>query len=118
MGLLDRTFPNSVYSAPTVLLRESYREGAKVCKRTLANLSGLATPLIESIRAALRGDVLHLAGPIEVERAHSHRSRLLLSRRANSRIFFQTRMRSTPSSRCNSSTIEARSETGASSSKV
>ena len=30
-------------SPPTVLLRESYREGAKVRKRTLANLSSLST---------------------------------------------------------------------------
>ncbi|MDN8618147.1 hypothetical protein [Variovorax ginsengisoli] len=30
-------------SPPTVLLRESYREGSKVGKRTLANLSSLST---------------------------------------------------------------------------
>ena len=46
-------------STPTVLLRESYRVGSKVCKRTLANLSSLGTAQIESIRAALRGEVLH-----------------------------------------------------------
>ena len=51
-------------------------------------------------------------------RCQFHKPRLLLSRRANSRIFFQTSVRSTPSSRCNSSTIDASSETGASSSKV
>ena len=45
-------------STPTVLLRESYREGAKVCKRTLANLSDLAASQIESIRAILRGENL------------------------------------------------------------
>ena len=45
-------------STPTVLLRESYREGAKVCKRTLANLSDLAASQIDSIRAALRGEIL------------------------------------------------------------
>ena len=45
-------------STPTVLLRESYRQGAKVCKRTLANLSDLAASQIESIRAILRGENL------------------------------------------------------------
>jgi len=45
-------------SSPTVLLRESYREGAKVCKRTLANLSALSAAQVQMIRASLRGDVL------------------------------------------------------------
>ena len=45
-------------SSPTVLLRESYREGSKVCKRTLANLSALSTAQVQMIRATLRGDVL------------------------------------------------------------
>ena len=44
-------------SPPTVLLRESYREGNKVGKRTLANLSSLSAAQIEAIRAALRGEV-------------------------------------------------------------
>jgi transposase len=44
-------------SPPTVLLRESYREGTKVRKRTLANLSSLSGLQIEAIRAALRGEV-------------------------------------------------------------
>jgi transposase len=43
-------------SPPTVLLRESYREGSKVGKRTLANLSSLSAAQIEAIRAALRGE--------------------------------------------------------------
>ena len=43
-------------SPPTVLLRESYREGNKVGKRTLANLSDLSAAQIEAIRAALRGE--------------------------------------------------------------
>ncbi len=45
-------------SAPTVLLRESYREGSKVGKRTLANLSSLSAAQIEAIRATLRGEAL------------------------------------------------------------
>ncbi len=43
-------------SPPTVLLRESYREGPKVLKRTLANLSSLSVAQIEAIRATLRGE--------------------------------------------------------------
>ena len=45
-------------SRPTFLLRESYREGARVRKRTLANLSTLSTEQIEAIRAVLRGEPL------------------------------------------------------------
>ncbi len=45
-------------SASTVLLRESYRDGSKVCKRTLANLSALSAAQVQMIRATLRGDVL------------------------------------------------------------
>jgi transposase len=49
-------------AAPTVLLRESYRKGAKVCKRTLANLSALSAAQVQMIRATLRGEVLQ---PVE-----------------------------------------------------
>ncbi len=60
-------------STPTVLLRESYREGAKVCKRTLANLSGLAAFQIDSIRAALRGEALcPVAQTFEITRSLAH----------------------------------------------
>lgn len=45
-------------SPPTVLLRESYREGGKVHKRTLANLSALSSAQVQMIRATLRGDVV------------------------------------------------------------
>ena len=50
-------------SPATVLLRESYREGSKVRKRTLANLSSLSPAQIESIRATLRGDSLAPSSP-------------------------------------------------------
>jgi len=45
-------------SSPTVLLRESYREGKAVKKRTLANLSELSMDQIEQIRRVLRGESL------------------------------------------------------------
>jgi transposase len=44
-------------SPPAVLLRESYREGGKVKKRTLANLSKLPPQVIEGLRSLLRGGV-------------------------------------------------------------
>ena len=46
---------------PAYLLRESYREGARVRKRTLANLSSLSDEQILAIRAVLRGEQL---GPL------------------------------------------------------
>lgn len=44
-------------SPPAVLLRESYREGNKVRKRTLANLSKLPSETIDSLRIVLKGGV-------------------------------------------------------------
>jgi transposase len=43
---------------PTYLLRESFREGQRVRKRTLANLSALSDEQIEAIRRVLRGEPL------------------------------------------------------------
>src|SRR5919204_731901 len=49
-----------VYTAH--LLRRSYREGGKVKKETLANLSHLPEEVIELIRGALRGQRFLAAG--------------------------------------------------------
>lgn len=46
------------HSAPAVLLRESWREGKKTYKRTLANLSSLPMDQIELIRRVLKGEPL------------------------------------------------------------
>ena len=46
---------------PTYLLRESFREGRSVRKRTLANLSALSDAQIAAIRRVLRGE--HLCPP-------------------------------------------------------
>ena len=60
-------------SRPAVLLRESYRDGAKVRNRTLANLSDWPAERIETLRAALRGDKLVPAGEgLEIVRALPH----------------------------------------------
>ena len=49
-------------SPPAVLLRESYREGGKVKKRTLLNLSGWPAELVEGFKALLKGGKVLSAG--------------------------------------------------------
>src|SRR5215469_12587694 len=50
-------------SPPAILLRESYREGNKIKKRTLANLSDWPAAKIEALRRALRGDAVAPTSP-------------------------------------------------------
>ncbi len=45
-------------SPPAILLRESFRDGRRVKKRTLANLSKLPTDAIDALRRILRGERL------------------------------------------------------------
>ena len=45
-------------SRPTILLRQSYRQGNRVRKRTIANLTLLPPDVIEILRRALRGEKL------------------------------------------------------------
>ena len=52
-------------SASAVLLRESYREGSKVRKRTLANLSKLPASVVDGLRVLLQGGTA-IARPEEV----------------------------------------------------
>jgi len=60
-------------SSPTVLLRETFREGSRVCKRTLANLSSLSAVQVEIIRAALKGESLVPIGQaFEITRSSPH----------------------------------------------
>jgi Transposase DDE domain len=62
-------------SRPAVLLRESYREGDRVKKRTLANLSDWPAHKIEALKAVLRGAGLAtqaLAQAFEVVRSLPH----------------------------------------------
>lgn len=49
-------------SPPAVLLRESYREGGKVKKRTLANFSSLSPERIRVLQKVFRGELDYLAG--------------------------------------------------------
>lgn len=60
-------------SPPAVLLRESYREGTKVRKRTLANLSALSAEQVDAIRRTLRGERLVPIGELfEIVRSRHH----------------------------------------------
>lgn len=83
-------------SKPAYLLRESYREGGKVKKRTLANLSLLPIEQIERIRQILRGEQL---APVEtlfeaVTSAHHGHVQAVLS--AMKRLGFDALLSSRP----------------------
>ena len=60
-------------SPPAILLRESFREGKKILKRTLANLSALSLPQAEAIRAVLKGQPLAAVDEVfEIIRSRPH----------------------------------------------
>src|ERR1700752_1307450 len=61
-------------SPPAILLRESFREGGKVKKRTLLNLSDWPPPLIAGLRALLKGGSVLAPGetPFEIQRSWPH----------------------------------------------
>jgi hypothetical protein len=61
-------------SPPAILLRESFREGGKVKKRTLLNLSDWPPALVEGMRALLQGGTVLPLGepPFAIRRAWPH----------------------------------------------
>jgi transposase len=67
------TIPNR-NSPPAILLREGYREGGKVLKRTLANLSSWDPQLVEHFRVLLKGGVAveSASSVLIIERALPH----------------------------------------------
>ena len=66
------TIPNRK-SRPAYLLRESVREGRRVTKRTLANLSSLPLDQIEMIRRVLKGEKLGaVEGGLDVIQSRHH----------------------------------------------
>jgi len=74
VGMHIHVIPNRD-SPPTVLLRESFRDGKTVKKRTLANLSSLPAEQIELIRQVLRGEKLVAPASlfeIDASRHHGH----------------------------------------------
>jgi len=73
------TVPNRS-SPPAILLREARREGKKIVKRTLANLSHWPGEQVEAFRLLLRGERLVPAGELfRIQRAlpHGHVEALL-----------------------------------------
>lgn len=68
------TVPNR-NSRPAILLREGWREGRKVCKRTLANLTDWPARQVEALRRVLRDEPLvspEEAFAIERSLPHGH----------------------------------------------
>lgn len=68
------TVPNRT-SPPAILLRETWREGPTIRKRTLANLSAWPAQKIDALRRVLRGEVLVPAGELFTtvrSRPHGH----------------------------------------------
>jgi Transposase DDE domain len=62
------------HSPPAILLRESFREGGKVKKRTLLNLSDWPAPLVAGLRALLKGGTVLAPGetPFQIQRSWPH----------------------------------------------
>jgi transposase len=90
-------------SPPAVLLRESYRKGDRVRKRTVANLSSLPDDQIEMIRRVLKGE--KLTAPEDLfdivpggSRLHGHVDAVLI---AMKRLRFESLLGSRPSSQRN-----------------
>lgn len=68
------TVPNRT-SPPAILLRESWREGKSIRKRTLANLSAWPEQKRDALRRLLRGEILVPAGELfrtVCSRPHGH----------------------------------------------
>ena len=84
-------------AAPTPLLRESFREGDRVRKRTLANLSALSVDQIDSIRAILRGEQLRNVTEHFEVLASPHHGHVHAVRSAMERLGFERLLASRPS---------------------
>ena len=84
-------------SPPAVLLRESYREGTKVRKRTLANLSALSAEQVDAIRRTLKGETLvPVADLFEIVRSRHH-GHVQAIRTAMKQLGFESLIASRPS---------------------
>ena len=75
MSIHIDVIPNRTYK-PTILLRKAWREGKKVRRDTLTNLTHWPEHLVEALRASLKGGVVfqdpHDAFPIERSLPHGH----------------------------------------------
>ena len=77
------TVPNR-NSRPAILLREGWREGAKVKKRTIANLTDGPQAKIDALRMVLSGQkVMALDDPLAVYSGHGPATAIGDERRTN-----------------------------------
>jgi hypothetical protein len=84
-------------SPPAVLLRESYREGARVRKRTLANLSALSTEQVDAIRRTLKGETLVPVADLFEIVGSRHHGHVQAVRAAITQLGFESLIASRPS---------------------
>ncbi|MCK4598513.1 transposase, partial [Candidatus Bipolaricaulota bacterium] len=82
------TIPNRG-SRPTILLRESYREGKKVKKRTLANLSKLPIDRVNLLRRVLKGEQLLPVDSLFDVSSSQHHGHVQAVRMAMRRLHFE-----------------------------
>lgn len=83
-------------SPPAVLLRESFREGKKVRKRTLANLSALSAEQVDAIRRALKGERLVPVHELFESVQSFHHGHVQAVRTAMRRLGFESLLSSRP----------------------
>src|SRR5438128_8395944 len=83
-------------SPPAVLLRESFRQGKKVRKRTLANLSALSAEQVDAIRRVLKGERLVPVGELFETLSSYHHGHVQAVRTAMRRLGFESLLASRP----------------------
>ena len=73
MSFHVETIPNRA-NKPAILLREAWREGKRIRKRTLANLSRLPPEVIDGFRTVLKGGlaVQHPSELLSIQRSWAH----------------------------------------------
>jgi transposase len=82
---------------PTVLLRESFRQGKKVRKRTLANLSSLSVAQVQALRQILRGESLARVDTLFETVRSTHHGHVQAVQRTMQRLGFASLLASRPS---------------------
>ena len=71
VSIVRKEYRGKVYEH--VFLRQSYREGGKVQKRTVGTLKGLPRPMVDLLRRILRGETLvPVSGVFDIRRSLPH----------------------------------------------
>ena len=95
VGMHIHIIPNRS-SSPAVLLRESFREGTRVRKRTLANLSSLPMDQVDAMRRILKGERLVSSEALFEISASPHHGHVQAVRLAMKRLGFDSLIASRP----------------------